>query len=491
LEQDEIIIDGSLLTRAFRRQARGWLWKGPLVFGALLLLALLLVPRSYTASVSVAMQQPANAGGLAGLLGGAGGGGNKHYLGILKSREAALQVERRVHLRQLYGPKTLPTEDKAVALLTKSIKPEDNPDGLLYITVTLPGSPRINLMHGPRPKQVEDAAAQAADAYALALKNYFVTSDNSEGAVLLRGADTEVGRARADYEEALGQVLEFNRSLGRVDPRSAPTSPSDTADAATAVSGLGALYTSLYQVQGDLKAAQAARQTSAQQIAGQLNQLSEVPTDDPLLAEARGKVAQDQADYLAAFNLYGPENPAVIRARTRLTVDQAQLDRQVRGVRQNLTTANTRAETQIQALYAHQAKLVQQIASAEHHLGIHRRLSGELGRLQTEVSLRLEYLRGALTEAAKIRLDNVSGQSRMTIIDTALPPESGEPGTPRLALFCLLPVLLAFGIAVARDYGRAARTAPLGAAPPTAPVNGSSARPLGEAGDAAPSVKKR
>ena len=494
MEQDEIIIDGPLLARAFRRQLRGWLWKGPLLFSALLGAALALVPRSYTASVSVAMQQPAATGGLAGLLGGAGGGGNKHYIGVLKSREIAAQVERRVNLRQLYGPRQLPKESDAVALLAKSVKPDDNTDGLLYIGVTLSGPPKFGLTRSPSPKQVEEAAAQAADAYALALKNYFVTSDDDQGSVLLRGADREERRARADYEAAVARVLEFNRSLGHVDPRSAPTSPSDTADAATAASGLGSLYTSLYQVQGDLKAALAARQTSAQQLTGQLNNLTEVPVDDPLLAEARGNVARDQAEYLSASNLYGPENPAVIRAQARLRVDQTQLDRQVQGVRQNLTTSNTRTEAQIQGLYAHQALLVKEIASAEHHLGIHRQLSGELGRLQTEVSLRLEYLRGALAEAAKIRLDNVSAQSRMTIIDTALPPASGEPGTTRLALYCLLLVLLAFLLSVIRDYLKGMR-APHGGdmtagAVSTTPTNGSSARPLSDTGDAPPRVKK-
>jgi len=504
LEQDEIIIDGALLARTFRRQLRGWLWKGPLVFGALLLLALLLVPRTYTTSVSVAMQQPTPTGGLAGLLGG-GGSGNKHYIGVLKSREMALQVERRVHLQQVYGLKTLPTEAAAAALLAKGIKPEDNPDGLLYLTITLPGSPRISLTPAPRPAQVEAAAAQAADAYALALKNYFVTSDNDQGVVLLRGADAEVRRARDNYDDALAQVLEFNRSLGRVDPRSAPTSSSDTTDAATAASGLGGLYTSLYQVQGDLKAALAARQTSAQQLTGQLNNLPEVPTDDPLLAEARGKVSQDQADYQAASRLYGPENPSVIRAKTRLDVDQADLDRQIQGVRQNLTTSNARTEAQIQSLYAHQASLVKQIASAEHHLGIHRQLSGELGRLQTEVGFQADILRATLTQAQNIKLNTASAQSRMSVIDRALPPTSGEPATMRLALLCLLPVLLAFVMAVVLDYLRGARAARAGdkavGAAPSAPANGSGAKPLGEngsgakpvgeSGDAAPFVTKR
>ena len=103
VQQDDIIIDGSLLMRVFRQQIRSWLWKGLLLFTLLLLLALLLVPRTYTSTVSLAIQQPSGSGGaLAALTGG--GGTTKRYLGILKSRKAAEQVERHVHLQQLYGP---------------------------------------------------------------------------------------------------------------------------------------------------------------------------------------------------------------------------------------------------------------------------------------------------------------------------------------------------------------------------------------------------
>lgn len=506
LEQDEIIIDGSLLARAFRRQLRGWLWKGPLVFGALLLPTLLLVPRSYTASVSVAMQQATPAGGLAGLLGGTGGGGNKHYIGVLKSREMALQVERRVHLQQVYGLKELPTPGAAAARLAKGVKPEDNPDGLLYIAVTLPGSPRLSLMPAPRPVQVGDAAAQAANAYALALKNYFLTSDNDQGAVLLRGADAQVRQARADYDRAQQQLRDFSRAVARANPRStgavprsgaspgAGASPGGDTDASTASSGLEALYAQYNTVQTDLHAAQAARRTRESGITGQLQNLAQVPTDDPQLSDIRTRVSTDQRAYDTARNLYGPENPVVIRAQTQLAADQRQLDLQAQGVQKRLTTPDIASDQQINALYAKQATLAEKIASAERRLGVSRNLSFELGRLQAELGFQAEIYRTTLTQAKSIQMNNASAQSRMTIIDSALPPPGGEPTTTRLALLCLLPVLLAFAVAVVLDYLHGARMARggdrTGGAAPSTPANGSGAKPLGEAGEAPP-VKKR
>ena len=139
-------------------------------------------------------------------------------------------------------------------MLMNGIKPEDSPtDGLLYINVTLPGPPRWS----PAPLRKHASASKRRrrrrpTPMPFALKEYYATSDTDQGSVLLRGADAEQRRARADYEAALARLLAFNHSLRGVDPRSAPSSASDTAVA----SDIGALYTSLAQVQAELRARQ-------------------------------------------------------------------------------------------------------------------------------------------------------------------------------------------------------------------------------------------
>jgi uncharacterized protein involved in exopolysaccharide biosynthesis len=492
--QDEIIIDGARLRQAFRRQGRLWLWLGPVSAAVGVLLLGALVPRSYTATTSVALQQSSGGSSPLALLTG-GGSTSKRYLGILKSRALAETVERHAQLRQLYGTKTFPTEEDAVEFLAKNIKPDDSsPDGLLYIAVTLPGPPKFALHPSPSVSQVEAVSADAANDYARALKIYYATSDTDQGAVLLRGADKEVRESRASYNDALARSLDFTRSLSGVDPRSAPlpSSASSSADslslgstsaggvssgggtdAATAASGLGPLYTALNQVEAELSSVQAS-QTAGQQLVGnQLRDLSNVPTDDPLLANARSRVTQDQMAYDAAFKLFGPENPAVITAQARLEVDRAELNRQVQGVKHSLTTPDIRTTEQITGLNARRVKLIQQIADAERHLGVSRKLSGEAGRLQAEVGIQLDVLKTTLTEAAKIRLDNAAALNRMTVVDPAIPPKSGEPGLGKLAAICLLLAFLAFLAAVVHQYLRTAATAQSPVLPPARGANGS------------------
>ncbi len=503
--QDEIIIDALRLRRAFRRQGRLWLWLGPLAAGLLLLALAARVPRTYTSTTSVALQQPSGGGSALALLTGGGSGPSKRYLGVLKSRSLAVAVERRVQLRQLYGAKTFPTEADAADFLTKSVKPDDSAtDGLLYIAVSLPGPPKLVPHSSPSARQVQDAAADTANAYALGLKEYFAVSDTDQGAVLLRGADREVHQARANYNDALARSLEFTRVLSRTDPRSAPTlsasAPSapvlpasalpggfsaggtssssasfsgSGTDPATASSVLPGLYAELNRVQAELSETQAVRATGQALIDTQLQDLSRVPTDDPLLTDVRNRVTQDQVAYGTLSTLYPPgsQNVNLVAAKARLDFDQADLNRQKAGIQQRLTTPDVRSAETIQGLYARQAKLAAQIASAQRHLGVSRQLSGEAGRLSAEVGIQLDVLKATLDEAAKVRLNNASSLSRMTIIDTAIPPANGEPGLSKLAAACIALAVLGFLLAVVWEYLRSAPK-PIGLALGSGGTNG-------------------
>ena len=466
MQQDEIIINGPLLSRAFRRQLRIWVWLFLPLLGLLLLLALCLVPRSYTSAVSIVIQQPVAGDSALALLAGGGGSSSKRYIGVLKSRDLAEFVERRVHLRDLYGVKQIPTEADAAQMLMKSIKPEDSAtDGLLYATITLPGPPKFSLSHSPSNSQIEDAAALAANSYALGLREYYLTNDTDRGLALLHQADQELRQDKSSYNQALSRVLDFNRNLSHVDPRSAPAPSTTTSSAdptaaltgdAAATAGMGGLYTQLYSVENELRSSEAIRQSGDRLTETQLGALGSVPADDPLLITIRNQVKQDQRDYNTYSSLYGPENPNVINASKRLEVDQAELDRQIRGVKSRLTTPSIRTDQQIQGLYARQKNLLAQIAQANRQLGTHRQLAGEMRLLETEVALRLEVLRTTMVEAKKIKMNNASALSQMSIIDSALPPKSGEPGTPKLAAACLGLLLLVFAVAVMREYLRLA-----------------------------------
>ena len=198
-------------------------------------------------------------------------------------------------------------------------------------------------------KHVSALAAQTANAYAAALRHYYTTSDTDRETLLLRAADNEERRARAGYDEALARALSF--AQGRdFDPRSATIASADPLNAAPA--DLNNLYGSLFQVEEQIRQRQVENDMQQRQKNQQLSRLSNLPSEDPLLTDARKNVAKDQANLTTVAKVYGPENPRRIEAETQLRVDQAELDRQIRGVRDNLTSQQGETTAQLQGLYA-------------------------------------------------------------------------------------------------------------------------------------------
>lgn len=441
---EDIFIHGPLLMQIIRRRLWAWLAIGALAFAALLALTLWLLPQSYTATASVALQQPTPVSGLTGLLGGTGT--DIRYIGVLKSREAAVDVENRVHLQQLYH---LRRQSDALDLLMKGIKPEDSPtDGLLYIQVSLPAPPQLRPQTEALRTQIKQAAAKAANAYVDALRRYYATSDTDRESLLLRSADNEQRLARAGYDEALARMLSF--SQGRdFDPRSASSSGDPLNGPPADLSGL---YATLFQTQEQIREGEAAQAVQLAQRDRQLNSLSTLPSEDPLLTDARNRVVRDQAALKTLTAVYGPDWPAVISARTQLQADQAELDQQIQGLRSNLTTDQVQNKARMQGLHARQAEIQKQIAKSERRLGNSRRLSGEYGRLQQEVAFKVDILRTVNTEAEKVRLENVSAKSRMQVIDAAILPKKASPSLLIPIAVCLLLVGLGMLAALVRDY---------------------------------------
>lgn len=437
---DEIIINGPLLARIVRQRMWSWVLWGIVAFALLLTWFLWTTPVSYVSTTSIAIQQPAAPSSLASIL--APSPQSARYLGILKSRSAAADVESQVHLQQFYH---LPTPGDAVDMLTGSIKPDDNPqDGLLYLNVALPAPPRLRPNAAGRGKQVSVLAAETANAYAVALSHYYATNDTDRETVLLRAADDEQRQARAAYDTALAQALSFARGRD-FDPRTASISSNDPLNAAPA--DLNSLYTALFENEEQIRQGQVESDVHLRQRSQQLSRISDLPSEDPLLTDARKNVTRDQVNLKTISEVYGPENPRRIQAEAQLKVDQAELDRQVQGIRDNLTTDQVNNAAQLQGLYAKHQTILAQIAQSERRLGRSRRLSGEYGRLQQEVAFRAEILRTVNDEAVKVRLGNVSAKNRMQVVDEAIPAK--KPSSSLLMPVAISLFLVGIGILIA------------------------------------------
>lgn len=415
--------------------------RGPAIAlgAAVFLLALgyqvFVMPQSYSATSSLSVQQPQPATSALAAL--AAQSGAKKYIGILHSRTVAEHVEKAVDLRRFYD---LPSTSRAVLMLMDSLRVEDRPaDGLLYVSVTLPGPPKVAPGASERRQAVKDRAALAANRFVAELEDYYANNDNERDSVLRDQADQEVRHARRDYANAVGALRGFVRGLPR-DPHASPAMNGNSGP-----SELVQLSQDLSTVEADLRAAEAAQRTQVRLTDAQLQDLDILAGEDPLLREERDAVnrAAVALDNMRAQGL-ADSNPLVVAKRDELRLARQRLQRRASSVRDKLTSDQIAQQSKIDSLRAKRDSLLAEVNSIEGRLPVGRNLSTELEARRNDLAIALEYRKTAEAEAARTRMSAVSARSRLSVVDPADAPEVGTPGFTRIGLLSL-----ALGVAAA------------------------------------------
>lgn len=456
---EDLVIDGSLLGEIARRQLRWWILVAPLIMAALIYFALSFLPQTYTATVSIAVQQSSPVQSPLAAL--AGVSSSKRYLGILKSRTLAADVETHAHLQEMYR---LPTAEKAwEMLMLDALKVRDNPnDGLLYLDVSLPGPPRLSHGQEARRDEVQKTTALIANDYAKALQKYYAEYDNDRDTVLLRGAQEKLATARQIVEEKQRNYLAFLRGLKNVDARALPNESGSGGTPSASPSELQGLYERLTSAEIDIATNEASRQKQRTILNKQLENLPSLPSEDQLLALQRGRVDDAREEYNRLRVQLADDNPRVVAAKKRLDLELKELEKQTGGLRNDLTTDQAKISLQLEAAYAKKRDVLAKIASATKRLGVRREVSAEMERLRGEMNFSMETLKTVALEAAKLDVSSVSAQSRITVVDDAIVPTIGSPGIVKVTLFVTLLAFALFGISVLVEYNlRSRRRAPV------------------------------
>lgn len=451
-QDNEIIIDTDLLREAALRQLRFWLMAGPVLLALCAGYQLFVMPQTYTATASLAVQQSSMPSSLLALTGQSE---SHKYLGILHSRLLAEAVEKKAQLQQFYH---LPTHRKTLEMLTSALKPEDNAaEGLLFLNVTLPGPPRFANDPTHKREQTMRLAANVANLYIAALKNYYALSDNDRDSVLLRAGEDALHQAHQRYDVSRAALRQFIRSLSNREAASVPNGPADPSSGVPLL--LQGLYDTENRVEADIRSAEAARSSVNSGRNRQLSALSSLPTEDPLLMAARDRVtvAKEELNLVRNVDQLADENPRVVRAKNRLSLAQEELSRQLKGYRSLLTSDRLKEDSSLQGFYARRDIVKAKIKRAESLLPVRRELGNTFSELLQQQELALAELKSTEGKVAELRLTAVSGLSRLKAVDEAIAPDSGQPGITRILLISLVPVLLLFGVSLFRDYAKESR----------------------------------
>lgn len=463
-ESDHLAIDLRRVAEILRRRSRVWVVLGGLLLGIGIGIGSLIIPQSYTSTVSLSIQQP---GGATSLLAGLAlpASTSRKYVGVLKSRMVAEQVERKAHIRELYD---LPTDEEAVQNLSRSVVVDDNPaDGLLYIHVTLQGPPRFASGASDLRDRVKDAARRAADAYADTLRAYVVDLDNDKELVLLRTAKTQLETARRDYDTSVANLAKFvqaNRiGVGAaLDIQSGVAGTSREAASGTDKQSAASLLQQLYAQKGkaevELRSLEAVTGARQKLLDKQVESATALPMEDPLLYQARQRVIAAQTALDSLQIQLAPAHPDVVQARERLEQLRSRLREEAKTIQKGLTTDRVQGEVQRSNLVAQLATLSHQIATAENMLQLGREMGARFDALRGEVALKLEVLKQTASQGAVLNLQTVSAQSRIAVIDYAQIAPRGSPGLALIGIVSGLLTSLVLIALIAVDYlGSASR----------------------------------
>lgn len=464
MNDQELTFDWPLLGTIVRRRAVLWIILGPLLAAALLVILLWRMPPMFMSTASISLQQESGApsGGALAALSGLSGSGSKSYVGVIRSRRFAAEAAQTAGIQQVYG---FADRENATALVQKSVALDDRNDGLLYLSVTLPGPSRLSPGAAGREREVREATKQVTDAYVQALSHYLRTTNSNRGSALLRQAHGQLNEARLAYNAAVRQMMGLavadmptaaaataeSTSTSDAIP-SGDTHSSKTASGLAEGSGIGSglqqLYISRGQLAAEIQAATAAQNATSQIASDRTDDLTALPAEDPLLAEARGQVRRASANLQNLRIDLSDDNPDVVAARARLEQAQTRLRLQS----QALQKGRTSESVQITAMQAKYAAITRQINAAERDFKRGKKFGAVLEEQRNEVMLRLEVYKTAATQYALLSMQTVAGTNMMDIIDEGRVPDSGKPGTLSLAAISLGTVFLLLNFWLAIEY---------------------------------------
>ena len=367
------------------------------------------------------------------------------------------EAEKSADLKELYDLK-LPSE--VAEKYNRCVRFDDNAtDGLIYITVTLDAPAIWRWKQGARRERVRQTAALIANTYYRSLINYLVNTDSDRELVLLRAAEAEVTLARANYDRSINRLAAFVRSR-KLKASTFPNLPSSASaissslqtgaapDTNTSTSQFVSLFTRKAQLEAQVAAATKMHARLEAILSGPLQEVADIPGEDPLLLAARNSYNEAYRNFETLRVQLGPENPRLVSARSNLRIAEKRLRNEISSVLKGNTTEHLNLES-LQSTYT---TVSRQVADAEKDFQTSRELTTDLGRITSEVALSLRVLETAKTAAETLKMTTVAGRNRANLVDVAIPEDRSHPGKGVILAVCFLLSTAVVGLWAAIEY---------------------------------------
>lgn len=407
-------------------------------------------PQTYTSVVSISIQSNSPPAGALALLGGSNV--PKKYIGVIKSRRLAAEIDKVVNFRDLMGlPNTDKGQEDALERVIRDIKVDDNvSDGLMYITVNLSGPAKMASDSRGLRKRLPYATALAANLYADALHRYMKDTDTDKELSLLRSAEAQVKNARARYENEMEELRKFIRRHKLSTSYSSSSLGVNSTSSPLGTTGGSGTSAETIPLQSELQSTYLRRNTLQQQLSslksligkteGLLNQtpdeIASMPPEDPVLTTSRRQFNEALIKLKTLQITYGDSKPEVIRAKEQLNIFESKLHEQTQAILQGKTSEHSK----LAALKSEYEVVLQQLAIQEKNLYLSKNSTFEYSKLTTNVTIVLEVYKAKQISLANLQVQTVSAQNRMAIVDPAMAPRESKPGFGLIIAVSLLTV---------------------------------------------------
>jgi uncharacterized protein involved in exopolysaccharide biosynthesis len=190
------------------------------------------------------------------------------------------------------------------------------------------------------------------------------------------------------------------------------------------------------------------REGLTRMVGSGMDQLRSIPGEDPVLAEARGRYNSAVYEWESTKVRYGDAHPFVVAAYERMKLAEKYLKQQA----DSLVKGNNSDQVRYQADLATLALVNGQIQQAQSSLQISREKAAQLKALEDEADGAEKVMEEAENRYAQIQLQTVSAQNRMTLVDSALPPEHSTPGLLTMLVTSLVGAVAIVALWMALEY---------------------------------------
>lgn len=367
------------------------------------------------------------------------------FMDILVSRRVMERIAQRFDLVRFYEVEDM---EEALEALRKDTKVERTESGLIRVTVTLPGSPRLRHLRDlwnsegaiQRDKQIRELVARVANGYVDELRRYTREANLDWARRSRRFIEKRAAQVKVDLLKAEAQLERFRKENRTVAPQEEFKSQIQT---------ITQLSAKKLDAEADLQGTMAQIEEVQRRIQMQAEKPLELPVTNPFIDTWRKDLIELESELALASQDMAEEHPEIIKLKARIAEKKNLIDGEVRRI---LASVKSGLAPDLATLESHRIFAEVSLAALSKALS---QYENQLERLPVQIKTLTELEREAkiqetlystlMAELQNARIEEERESVQFEVLDQAVPPQ--KKCSPRLLKNLALAAFLSFFVA--------------------------------------------